>query len=102
MVAREEATNERTAILNKAIEMIGNRGIDHGEAFLNMQHTAKIWSAYLGVEIGPMDVALMLALVKVSRAKMGNNLHGDHYVDMAGYAAIAGEVAKKRPAPGKG
>lgn len=55
---------------------------------------ADLWTAYLGTgqEIDPVDVANMMVLLKIARAK-GNPKHRDNWVDMAGYAACAGEIA---------
>ena len=53
---------------------------------------AALWSAYLGMPITARDAALMMVLLKVARTKTGAfNL--DDYVDAAGYAGIAAEVA---------
>ena len=55
-------------------------------------HHRALWSAYLGTPITARDVALMMVLLKVARTKTGAfNL--DDYVDAAGYAGIAVEVA---------
>nr|DAK94186.1 MAG TPA: hypothetical protein [Caudoviricetes sp.] len=51
-----------------------------------------LWTAYTGNDISPVDVAQMMILLKVARAK-GNPKHQDNWVDMAGYAACAGEIA---------
>lgn len=55
---------------------------------------ADLWTAYLdiGREITPVDVAQMMILLKIGRAKE-NPKHTDNWVDMAGYAACAGEIA---------
>ena len=55
---------------------------------------ADLWMAYLGTgqEIDPVDVANMMVLLKIARAKE-NPKHQDNWVDMAGYAACAGEIA---------
>jgi hypothetical protein len=60
-----------------------------------MQHTAALWSAYLGVDISDMDVAQMMVLLKASRIKCGDGTVLDHYVDQCGYSAIGGEIAQK-------
>jgi hypothetical protein len=39
-------------------------------------------------------VGLMMAMVKMARAK-SNKSHADNFVDLAGYAACAGELAMK-------
>lgn len=39
----------------------------------------------------PKDVAMLMALLKVARIKAGDK--ADSFVDLAGYAACAGEIA---------
>lgn len=53
---------------------------------------AALWTTYSGYELTAHDVAMMMALLKVARISTG---HGgvDSYVDLAGYAACAGEIA---------
>lgn len=70
----------------------GPRNDTHGTKKLNMAHTAALWTAYKGVEFSAADVAHMMVLLKMSRVICGKPLD-DHWVDMAGYAAIAGEVS---------
>lgn len=41
----------------------------------------------------PMDVATMMALFKIGRITTAGEFTADSYVDCAGYAAIAGEMA---------
>jgi len=41
----------------------------------------------------PHDVALMMALLKIARLK-GNPIHGDSWVDLAGYAACGAESSE--------
>lgn len=60
---------------------------------------ANYWSIYLlnskkivGA-ITTKDVALMMVLLKIARAE-GHAHHADNYVDMAGYAALAAELAQ--------
>lgn len=57
---------------------------------------ANLWAMYLGDDavITRTDVAVMLILMKVARAK-ANPLHMDSWVDICGYAAIAAELAEK-------
>lgn len=56
---------------------------------------AHLWNWYLkpNEEIRPKDVAVMMILLKVARAKNCEKL--DNYVDIAGYAALAGELMSK-------
>lgn len=69
----------------------GDREKTHGSKKKNMQHTADLWSAYLGHPITAENVAWMMVLLKASRTVNGAGID-DHYIDAAGYAAIAGEV----------
>ena len=39
-----------------------------------------------------MDVAVMMGLLKIARIKTGNGIT-DSFIDLAGYAACAGELA---------
>ena len=38
------------------------------------------------------DVAIMMILLKISRSTQGEKFNIDNYIDMVGYAAIAGEI----------
>ena len=58
----------------------------------NHENIARLWSAYLDTLVAPSDVALMMALAKIARTKTGE-LNPDDFIDMAGYAGIAGELA---------
>lgn len=84
---------ERVEILEQAIELTSNsRNETHGPAYLNHRRIADLWTAYLEKSISPEQVAICLALVKVSRS-MHSSVR-DHYVDGAAYFAIAGEMAE--------
>ncbi len=73
----------------------GQRQQDYGSPEDNFGRIAKLWSAYDGrVSFTAVDVAMMLALLKVARVK-GSILHFDNYVDLAGYAACAAEIASE-------
>ena len=55
-----------------------------------------LWTHYLGpdrlqVGISPVDVAAMLALLKIARIASGHG-KSDNWVDLAGYAACGGEI----------
>lgn len=75
----------------------GQRAGTHGHAQVQFAMVAQLWTVMLGRPIMPEQVALMLQQVKIARAMCGDHKHADHYVDMAGYAAIAYELAKARP-----
>lgn len=83
----------RTEILKKANECVmGDREQDYGSPESNFQLIANLWSAYLDTEISAVDVAMMMAMLKIARIKSGR-LHEDNFIDLAGYAACAGEIA---------
>ena len=85
----------RTEILEKANECVcGDREQDYGSPEDNFGIIAKLWSTYLDFDIAAVDVAMMMSLLKVARVKSGRT-HEDNFVDLAGYAACAGEIAGK-------
>lgn len=86
-------------ILKKAKEIISNdRNVSHGDAFKNHAEIAEFWNIFLDNKLQPMasitaqDVAIMMILLKISRSTQGKEFNLDNFVDMAGYAAIAGEI----------
>lgn len=84
----------RAEILKQAeICVTGERADDYGAPENNFHTIAKLWNAYLGdVIVDPVDVSMMLALLKIARIRSGQH-KSDSYVDLAGYAACAGELA---------
>lgn len=73
----------------------GDRSEQYGDMVICHRNIASLWSAYLGINISPRQCALMLALMKIARTKSGHN--PDNYVDLAGYAAVAAEIAERAP-----
>jgi hypothetical protein len=92
---------KRDEVLAKATELInGDRKEDYGDAYLNHMRIAEFWNNYLETEnkITPTDVAMMMMLVKVAR--LMHTYKEDSFVDICGYAALAGEMSRvdvKRP-----
>ena len=81
--------------LDKAIKIVmGQRQHDYGDKYENHENIAKLWSAYLDKKISPHDVAICMLLLKVARLK--HRKTEDCYIDMAGYAANAGEIQGKK------
>lgn len=72
--------------------VLDDRGETHGSIDENFGQTAAFWSHYLDTTVTPTDVAVMMVLMKASRQKCGST-DPDHYIDMAGYAAIANGLA---------
>ena len=86
-------------ILKKARDLVtGDRNETHGDAFQNHAEIAEFWNIYLDKKLQPMasitaeDVALMMVLMKISRNNQGKKNNMDNFIDMCGYAAIAGEI----------
>lgn len=71
----------------------GDRAKKHGDMFHSHDRIAKFWSAYLGKVIEAHDVACLMALLKIARTQSGET-NSDDYIDMVGYAAIAGELVE--------
>lgn len=83
---------KREEILNKAAAAIsGERDEHYGSPEQNFGRIADYWSVYLDHIITQTDVAMMMVLLKMSRA-MNDPTHEDNYIDIAGYAACAGEI----------
>ena len=82
----------RAKILDTAKEFIMvDRAATHGSAEDNFGLIAAYWSAHLGRNIKAHDVAVMMTLLKLARAK-ANPKHVDNAIDAAGYSALAGEI----------
>ena len=77
--------------LEKTIKIIsGDRHMDYGDKTSNHQNIADLWSTFLGHKVTAQQAAICMLLVKVARLK--HRRTEDCYIDMAGYAAIAGEI----------
>lgn len=69
-----------------------DRAATHGNAEDTFGAIARVWSARLGIDLRPDQVAILLIDLKTCRA-WGNPAHADNWIDMAGYAACGGELA---------
>ena len=91
-MTKEEILAEASRIISK------DRNLSHGDAFNNHAEIAEFWNIFLDKKLQAManitadDVALMMILMKISRHNQGKKVNIDNFVDMAGYAAIAGEI----------
>ena len=91
-MTKEEILEEASRLVAK------DRNLSHGAAFSNHAEIAEYWNIFLDKKLQPManitadDVALMMILLKISRNNQGRKINMDNFVDMAGYAAIAGEI----------
>ena len=95
---------KRAEILEAArVCVCGEREQEYGTPENNFETIGLLWGVYLRAAhpeinlaingITPKDVATMMALLKVARIATGSN--PDSFVDLAGYAACAGEIATK-------
>lgn len=90
----------RPEILDEAKKCVcGQREQEYGTPESNFKTIGSFWSTYLqaahpefpALLIDAKDVASMMALLKVARIATGSSV--DSFVDLAGYAACAGEIA---------
>lgn len=89
-------TTIRTVVLRSAERVITkDRHDQYGEAEDSFALIARYWSAHLGVEVSAFDVAQMMTLLKIARAR-SNPAHLDNYIDAAGYTALAAEMVVER------
>ena len=94
--AEVSKTITRADILDRAKAIVtGEREKQYGKPEDNFAIIAELWGTYTGYKFSPVDVAMMMALLKVARIKTGVGTV-DSFVDLAGYAACAGEIATTR------
>jgi len=81
-------------ILDQAKELVkGDRQEEYGDKLTNHENIAALWSIFLRKKLTPHDVAMCMALVKVARLMHAHKQ--DSYIDLASYAAIAGEIDER-------
>jgi hypothetical protein len=84
---------KRAEILRTAEEYITkDRAATHGNMEDNFSTIAVYWSEHLGIKVTAIDVAAMMALLKVARLKSSEG-NEDNWVDACGYLACGGELA---------
>lgn len=87
---------KRAEVLEQAKTCVcGNREQDYGSPEENFGRIARLWTVYLGYEVTDVDVAALLALLKIARIASGHAKE-DNWVDLAGYAACGGELEDLR------
>jgi len=80
-------------ILKTAHDLVaGARGKQHGNILNTHENIALLWTAYRREKYTPLDVALMMSLLKIARTKDGET-NSDDFIDGAGYLGVAGELA---------
>ena len=85
--------NKREECLRTACEIVnGQREQSYGTPEDNFKMIAYLWSDYLEADISPVDVSMMMALLKIARISTGT-FKEDSFIDLAGYAACGYEIA---------
>jgi len=80
-------------VLRLAFQTVEQRGDTYGSPYENFKKVADMLTAYLGVDVQPHDVCVIEIIQKIVRLQTSNGLHGDSWIDIAGYAGIGAEVA---------
>lgn len=85
---------QATTILDMASDAIGDRAAsrDLPEGERSMERTVKAFNALMGTELTTLQGWFFMSLLKSARATAGA-YNPDDYVDLAGYASLAGEEA---------
>ena len=78
-------------LFDNVVKTIHARGISYGHPITNHKRIAELWSAYLGYPIQPNEVAICMALVKISRQAEDPAIL-DNYEDCLAYVAIAKNI----------
>lgn len=96
---------KRAEILDSAKEIVTkDREEQYGAPEDNFATIAEFWTSYVKarctsnnglVDISPADVGAMMILLKTARIA-GDSEKADNYIDIAGYAACAGELMSKK------
>lgn len=88
----------RSEILKAAERCVcTDRNQQYGEPEDNFRIIAALWNVYLfgrgaKSQLNPADVGAMMALFKLGRIATGGD-KVDNFIDLAGYAACAGEIS---------
>lgn len=82
-------------VLDEVADTRRSRGSVYGDAYVNHKRIAQLWTAFLGFEVEPYQVAICMALTKISRIthSYDHATNHDSYVDLVSYASIAAELA---------
>lgn len=90
----------RKDIIEKVAKTIlSDRQDTYGSPENSFQLIAMYWSLYLNISIRPDQVADMMELLKIAR-RQNQPFHLDNYIDSAGYAILAGELASMQKVGG--
>ena len=86
-----EKKKDRKYFLKEAEKLInGPRAKEYGDASLNHQRIADMWSVIFGIKVTVSMVYLAMIALKMSRI-MNTPNHEDSWVDICGYGALGAE-----------
>ena len=86
---------KREDILKEAKDLIsGARAKNYGDAHVNHDRIAKMWSVLLNKDITVSEVYMCMVAVKLSRLCQTQD-HKDSWIDICGYGALGGENNEK-------
>ena len=79
-------------VLTGAETALRGRMKEYGSPDASLGNIAALWSVILQTEVTPSEVALCMSALKIARL-INTPQHFDSWCDLAGYAAMGGEVA---------
>ena len=83
------------ALASEAVAtMMGDRMKSHGDPTATLARIAAMWGGYLDRDLGVSDVAAMMTMLKLARARNGAHYDRDHYLDAVAYTLIAESTAR--------
>lgn len=71
-------------VIEEVAETVRERGKVYGPPHVNMNRTAALWSAFLGIPVTGAQVAACMMLVKIARLSE-SPAHRDSILDIGGY-----------------
>lgn len=100
LIQQHDETARAKTLCEAAGAVLRDRNAAYGGPEKNFEDIAALWTAYMaargllvdGCDILPYDVANMCAMIKIART-VTSPQKGDHWADMAGYAACGAEAA---------
>jgi hypothetical protein len=82
-----------SAFFERCYDLIRERSAEYDPPVVSFTKIALYWSEYLGSEVTPYDVAIMMCQLKIARLSKGH--HQDSLEDAAAYLAIANSLKEK-------
>jgi len=81
------------ALASEAVAtMMGDRMKSHGDPTATLARIAAMWGGYLDKDLDVSDVAAMMTMLKLARARHAYDR--DHYLDAVAYTLIGESTAR--------